>query len=119
MGTSNYYAVDAEILGERVVGGPSIDYLTDALGSVLIATDGMISQNAAYSPYGLGNLPSNSAFGWNGALGYRPSLQVETNYYVRARHLSASRARWVAVDLLWPNSSAYQYALPNPTTWSD
>jgi len=39
--------------------------------------------------------------------------------YVRARYLRPSLGRWLTVDSLWPNESAYSYALMNPVTYID
>jgi hypothetical protein len=32
---TNYYTVNGEIIGEKTTGGSRVDYLTDALGSVM------------------------------------------------------------------------------------
>jgi hypothetical protein len=54
MATTNYYAVQGELLGEKVGAGSRADYLTDALGSVTATVDhtGTMLNRYAYKPYG-------------------------------------------------------------------
>jgi hypothetical protein len=54
MSNSNYYSSAGEIFGERSVGGASLDYMPDALGSVTVVNDGTTVNTATYTPYELG-----------------------------------------------------------------
>jgi hypothetical protein len=53
MPVTNYYTVDGRILGEST-GGSRIDYLPEALGSVVgtVSSDGSLQRQYRYKPYG-------------------------------------------------------------------
>ena len=118
MASANYYSVDGEILGERL-SNAGVDYLTDALGSVALATDGSTNTSTTYTPYGNGNAPLGASFGWVGSLGYRPTAVGEASHFVRRRHFAARRARWTSRDPLWPVKPPYGYAGSRPLSKTD
>src|SRR5579862_7833623 len=119
MAISNYYSLLGEILGERSVSGSSLDYLSDALASVAIASDGTTDHAATYTPYGTGSAPNGATFGWVGTLGYRMHTLSDTYYYVRARHYSPARGVWVSADPHWPAERVYCYCDSNPVSNAD
>jgi hypothetical protein len=118
MSSTNYYTVDAEIAGEYS-SGSTVNYLADALGSVTLVNTGNKNATASYTPYGRGASPEGASFGWVGAHGYRPTGRLESTHYVRARHESATRGRWISVDHFWPDQPSFAYAMVNPLTRVD
>jgi len=54
MATTYYYTVNDEIIGEYAIGSSHLDYLTDALGSVVATIDQNLTfqGTARYKPYG-------------------------------------------------------------------
>jgi len=118
MATSNYYALMGEILGERSIGGVTLDYLPDALGSVIAASDGTTTSSSTYTPYGRGTAPDGAAFGWVGGFGYRPGFDP-ASHYVRTRHHSNAQARWLSPDQVGHGQGRYTYALASPITLFD
>ena len=74
-----YFTINGDIIGEKTAGGSRVDYLTDALGSVI----GTVNQSAQvvntyrYKPYGAQlaktGVGADPAFGWVGTHGYRPT----------------------------------------------
>ena len=128
MAVTNYYAVNAELLGEKTVGSSRIDYLTDALGSVTATLNqsAQVVNTYRYKPYGTQlaktGTGADPAFTWVGSQGYRQTSRKFADVYVRARHYSASTARWTTTDpLRWfsDDASAYAYANSNPLTYTD
>jgi RHS repeat-associated protein len=123
MAATYYYTVDSEIIGEHTGGQSRIDYLTDALGSVVTSVDQTktVTSTARFKPYGsdlatTGNVPLN---GWNGKSGYRRTGRPHTEAYVRSRNMSSRCGCWISPDPLWPKYQIYGYALSNPTTYFD
>src|SRR5579862_9446326 len=119
MATSKYYTVDGEIIGERSVGGASLNYLPDALGSVTASANGTAVSSASYTPYGQGSASTGAAFGWVGTKGYRPTELPEAAVYIRRRTVSPIRGRWLTQDPIWPSEESYAYASGNPSTRTD
>lgn len=119
MGTTNYYTINQQIIAQRTLGAPRTPYFSDALGSVLAVYNGKSYDTAAYTPFGVGAPPGDADFGWIGASGYKVTKQAEASQYVRARHYSASRGRWLSSDPLWPSEAAYAYVSGRPTKLVD
>lgn len=112
MPTTNYYTVEDEILGQAV-NESHLDYLPDALGSVITTVDqsGSVVHTARYKPYGADLLVTgpDTSFKWVGTLGYRKTELPFADQYVRARHYGSESGQWRNVDPLWPWESAYVY----------
>ena len=107
------------ILGERTGNGPHIDYIPDALGSVVAAVDQNLNTTftAAYSPFGdvIASTGTAPNFTWNGTLGYLQSAgRPFAEYSVRARFFSNRTGRWTSTDSYWPDESPYNYAWQSP-----
>src|SRR5207244_8881308 len=123
MAVTNYYTVNGEIIAEKTAGGSRVDYLTDALGSVV----GTVNQSAQvvntyrYKPFGAQlaktGVGADPAFGWVGQQGYRPTAKKWSDVYVQARHYDTAVGRWSTKD---PNgivnrpTSSYTYADASP-----
>jgi hypothetical protein len=75
MGTTYYYTVNDEIIGEHTLGQSRLDYVTDALGSVIARVDQTLTvqSTARYKPYGalLSQTGTQPKYGWVGSPGYR------------------------------------------------
>jgi RHS repeat-associated protein len=100
-------------LREETRGGVTTRYLGDTLGSVIKTTDtsGNVTSTTTYWPFGevrsqTGTNPS--PWGFCGVWGYL--TDAASRMYVRARHYRADTSRWLSVDPLWPDESAYGYA---------
>ena len=123
MPTTYYYTVNDEIIGEHTLGQSRLDYLTDALGSVVTTTDQSqnVTSTARYKPYGddLAVTGSRPAHGWNGMSGYRRTGRPQAQSYVRNRIMSTTCGRWTTVDPLWPGETAYIYAYASPILVTD
>ena len=107
------------ILGERTGNGPHIDYIPDALGSVVAAVDQNLvtTYTAAYSPFGSVIASAGTApnFTWVGTLGYLQSAgRPFAEYSVRARLFSSRNGRWTSTDAFWPVESPFNYARQSP-----
>ena len=117
MGVTSYYTVNGEIIGEN---GPNgrIDYQVDALGSVVgtMNSSGFAQRVYRYKPFG-GVLNDSGPgpeplFRWGGTAGYRFSGLVQSDVYVRARHVTSNQGQWTTVDPLWPSEPSYGYLQP-------
>ena len=119
----NYYSVNGFLKSENGASG-RLDYGIDALGSVVATmnSSGAAQNQYRYKPYGAVLSQSGSgtqpAFGWSGALGYRPTGLTHSDVYVRARHYGTLEGRWTSVDPA-PGQTPYAYAQSNPTSLSD
>lgn len=97
-----------------------MDYLTDALGSVVTTVvNGAVQNTYRWAGYGqqvskTGTSP-DPMFLWVGAWGYR----VRTSKYVRARHYSGQHGKWISSDPTWPLEPLYEYVRVNPSTSID
>jgi len=118
MAVTNYYSVRGEIIGEHTAGQSRLDYLPDGLGSVIATIDQTLTvkSTARFKPYGadLATTGTVTSFGWAGVSGYRRTSRPHADIYIRARTDSTSDGRWISLDPLWPNTSAYLYAGANP-----
>ena len=123
MPTTYYYTVDSEIIGEHTAGQSRIDYLTDAIGSVVATVDQSqtVTSTARYKPYGedLAVTGTRPVFGWNGMSGYRRTGRPHAQEYVRNRIMSTTDGRWTTVDPMWPGEMAYTYVGVNPVNYTD
>ena len=117
-----FYSVNGQMMACES-GGVKKDFITDHLGSITAEMDQSQTRtyDARYSAYGksLWSTGSNSGFGWVGSYGYRETGLSHMSHYVRARHYSYATGGWSTVDPLWPDESAYGYALSWPTYWID
>jgi RHS repeat-associated protein len=124
MATTNYYSIGGDLVGEKVTGGARVDYLIDALGSVVATVDqsAQVVNTYRYKPYG-GQLAKAGAgadpsFRWVGKEGYRQTGKKYSEVYVRARHYDERGGRWTVNDPVWPQF--YQvYAGSRPTALVD
>ena len=119
MPTTYYYTVNDEIIGEHTVGQSRLDYLTDALGSVVATIDQTLTtkSTARYKPYGAdlastGTQPINA---WVGKWGYRRTGRAYAEEYARARTFSTTGAAWLTIDPIWPFERPYAYCGGSPT----
>ena len=73
MAVTNYYSVEGEIIGEHTIGSSRLDYLPDALGSVVSTIDQrlIVQSTARFKPYGatLAATGSHQNYGWVGQPG--------------------------------------------------
>ncbi|GIK32362.1 MAG: hypothetical protein BroJett009_13540 [Armatimonadota bacterium] len=114
-----YNTVNGMIMGEvsDATGALPIDYLTDALGSVVATVaNGTVQNTYRWAGYGQQVHKTGTSvdpkFLWVGGWGYR-------GRYVRNRSLDSMLAIWLSSDPYWPNEQAYAYAGGNPATISD
>ena len=127
MGVTNYFTVDGEILGEET-GGVQIDYITDAIGSVV----GTVNQSAQvvntyrYKPFGgllaKTGVGADPAFGFAGAHGYRQTGKKYSDIYIRRRHDDTTNGRWTTKDPIeYPGGdwNVYGYVGNAPTSFVD
>jgi len=123
MAVTNYYTVNGEIIGEHTVGQSRLDYLTDALGSVVATVDQTLTTKSAarYKPYGadLATTGTQASFGWVGCPGYRRTGRPHSDIYIRRRHPGTLEGRWTTVDPIWPFESAYIYVASEPISFAD
>ena len=127
MGTTYYYTVNDEIIGEHTFGQSRLDYVTDALGSVISTVDQTLSvqSTARYKPYGaiLSETGNQPRYGYVGSPGYRATGVPHSELYVRLRHVSTTEARWTTPDPIWPWQLCYAYVRSMPTSivdpWGD
>jgi len=118
---AKYQVVDGQINSE-IRDGVRKYYDSDALGSTIALYD--VSQAKTdfftYWPFGevrtqAGSTPTK--YKHNGTYGCRE----QTNYgvYIRVRVLLTKDGRWITVDPLWPNESAFAYVRNNPSSRMD
>ncbi len=102
MAVTNYYTVNREIIGEHTTGQSRLDFLCDALGSVVATVDQTqtVKSTARYKPYGtdLATTGTQLSFGWIGSYGYRRTGRPHADVYVRARHPATGQVRWTSLD---------------------
>jgi len=116
------YTVVNGVMLKETRNGVETEYVPDTNGNLWMTRDmsGNVTSTTDYWPYGevqtsTGTNPSPLGFG--GIVGY--VTDTLTQLYVRARSYRADRARWLTVDLLWPEQSAYEYAQGSPTLFVD
>jgi|GEM_PF-5526627 len=120
MGVTNYFSANGVLLGEDGPNG-KVDYLTDALGSVVTTANqsGTLLNEYRYKPYGAMLSKSGSAtdpeFLWVGTQGYRNLGLKHSDVYVRARHFSSLEGAWTTIDSWWPAQRPFAYATNKPT----
>jgi len=124
MPTIDYATANGMILGEQTATGPQIDYVPDALGSIIAAIDqnSNTTYTAAYKPYGsvLASTGTSPYFTFVGMQGYLAAAgRPYAEHSVRARFYSETTARWASVDPIWPNLQAYTYADQSPARFVD
>ena len=123
MGKTSYITMDGMLMGE-MTSGVMRNYGTDALGSVVETVLNGVEENTYhYKPYGgllaKTGVAADPSFLWNGGSGYRVTNLINTDVYVRRRHLSLIVSRWTSVDPIWPNRAAYDYVDGYPINISD
>ncbi len=94
----------------------------DPLGSVigLINDSATTTDTYTYWPYGTLQASTGSTqqpWKFIGKYGYYTDSATHT--YVRARKYRKDLGRWLTVDMLWPEESAYGYAKSNPVSHAD
>src|ERR1051326_829680 len=104
MAVTKYYTLNGEIVGEKTGAGARVDYLTDALGSVV----GTVNQSAQvvntyrFKPYGAQlaktGVGADPAFRLVGGLGYQTTAKKSSEVYVRSRHY-AENGNWSSKDV--------------------
>lgn len=103
-------------------GGVTREYISDPLGSTIaLASDSAITDTWDYWPYGevMSRTGTNpTPFTFVGTLGYFKDL-LDKLFYVRARHYQPNYGRWLTVDPLWPDESAYAYVGNGPANRVD
>jgi RHS repeat-associated protein len=126
MPVTTYYSANSVLLGESDSSGNRLDYLTDALGSVVgtvtstAGTAAQLGNRYRYKPYGTQYVKTGSApdpaFTWVGSYGYRQTARQFSDVYVRARHYSTGLGRWATQDRLRyvDGLNGFRYALANP-----
>ncbi len=121
--TITYTVAGGEMLSQKK-GGADYDYLPNPLGSVkrTIANGQSLRQQYLYSPWGESDPVSDdenasTPFQFIGAYGGR--TQDVGGVYFRARTYSPTNARWLTVDPLWPDESAFSYCLDSPVSAVD
>jgi RHS repeat-associated protein len=123
MATTYYYTANSEIIGEHTAGASRLDYLRDALGSVVGTIDQTLTvkSTARLKPYGadLATTGTTPSYGFTGNTGSRRTGRPHTDLYNRARHIGVEEGRWTTVNQLWPSEAAYAYAKVSPTTLVD
>jgi RHS repeat-associated protein len=107
------------MVGEQTDGGTRINYVTDALGSIVQAIDENhnTTYTARYKPFVdvLSSTGTAPAFTWVGSLGYLQAAgRPHSEFYVRARIYSKMEGRWTTVDPLWPQERQYEYVSSRP-----
>ncbi|MBX3095995.1 MAG: hypothetical protein KF812_03960 [Fimbriimonadaceae bacterium] len=116
-----YATVNGRMVQENR-GGTVTRYVADTLGSVIKTTDasGNVTSTTKCWPFGevrtsTGTNPS--PWGFVGTLGYfRDTL---TMLFVQARTYRADLSRWMTVDPLWPEETAYGYCNESPVLIGD
>ena len=115
-------AVTYTIFDDMVVkenrGGVESFYMSDTLGSTsqLVDPSGNVTDTFTYWPYGEVRTRTGTTktpYTFIGILGYYYDA-VMNWFYVRARYYLPTVGRWLTVDPLWPEESAYIYALDAP-----
>ncbi len=113
--------------GDEIVyenrGGIERFFAPDTLGSTALLVDptGTVTDTFTYWPYGelvSHTGTSSTTFTYVGTLGYYFDSVVNW-FYIRARYLRQTLARWQTVDPLWPFTSAYKYVANSPVLFSD
>src|SRR5205085_8384152 len=108
MAVTNFYSMNGKIIGQKTAGGSRVDYLTDALGSVVATVNqsAQVVNTYRYKPYGAQlaktGAGADPAFQWAGQHGYRTTAKKWSDVYVRARHYDSVSGRWNSIDPLWP-----------------
>src|ERR1700691_5534273 len=99
MPVTNYATANGMLLGEVTGTGPQIDYVPDALGSIVAAVNqsSTTTYTAAYKPYGSvlasnGTAPNFTYVGTQGYLGSAGVTHAEIS--VRDRIYSTSTGHW-------------------------
>jgi RHS repeat-associated protein len=125
----NYYTFGGELIGEQILGGERLDYLSDPLGNVTATVNQSCQIVNSYEekPYGepLSKTGSGSdpACRWVGVHGYRSTGLKYAEVYVRRRHYSTELGRWTSRDPLrfvqLRALAAYVYAKQNPVKQID
>ena len=123
MPVTNYYSVNGVIIAEHTTGQGRLDYVADALGSVIATVDQTLTvkSTARYKPYGavLSETGTQPLFGYVGGPGYRRTNLPHSDAYVRKRHLSSFRGCWTTIDPLWPIELAFAYLAGSPVSGID
>ncbi len=119
MPVTNYYTVQGEIIGERTVGQSRLDYIPDALGSVVATVDQTLTVKitARYKPYGadLATTGTTTKLGWFGEFGFRTQPSPHSNISASAWTYSTLDGTWTTPVELWPRRRPYVLGSGKPT----
>jgi hypothetical protein len=123
MPKTKYFTANGMLIGEQT-NGVSIDYVPDALGSIVAAINQSLTTTytAAYTPYGtvLASTGTAPNFTWVGSLGYHAAAgRSYAEYLAGARIVSSKQGRWTSVDGVWPDEPAYVYVCASPALLVD
>jgi RHS repeat-associated protein len=123
MPVTNYYSANGVIIAEHTTGQSRLDYVTDALGSVIATVDQTLTvqSTARYKPYGadLVTVGTQTRLGFVGSQGYRRTGLPHSDIYAEMRHDSTVEGRWTTLDPLWPWEGAFLYCKSNPASIID
>ncbi len=126
MGTTYYYTVNDEIIGEHTLGLSRLDYIPDALGSVVATVDQTLTvkSTARFKPYGadLATTGTQPTYGWIGGVGYRRTGRPHSDIYIRARTYATTDAQFVfqvRMEQILKGEHPFGYALNSPTNLTD
>lgn len=123
MAMSAVYSTFCGQIVHQNVGGILHDLIADLLGSTaaLIDSTGAILGTYEDTPYveiekhSGTDTPSNFV----GTLGYYRDMLGSALTYIRARWYKSLYGRWMTVDPLWPEETAYGYVNGTPTIFGD
>lgn len=116
-----YATVNGRLVQENR-GGNITRYVADTLGSVIQTRDASGNQTSStiYWPFGEVRTSSGtnpSPWGFCGIWGYY--TDSPERIYILERIYLAHASRWLSVDSLWPEESAYGYAYGDPIRFFD
>ncbi len=114
--TTTRYSNAAGIPLTQKVGATASVLLPDPQGNVIgrIDSNQVILGKTWYWPYGeLRTGALGSSLGYGGMWGYYTD-NTSNRIYIRARYLKPNYTRWLTVDPVWPNTSAYVYVADRP-----
>ena len=122
MPVTNYYSVNGVIIAEPTTGQSRLDYVTDALGSVIANVDQTLTvkSTARYKPYGavLSETGTQPMYRWVGGAGYRTDGTAYCDIYVRSATYQTTVGRWVSTGHS-RNRLSYAYVGCNPSVATD
>jgi len=124
MTITSYDTINGEIVGSRTGTNTRVGFSPSARGDNTVAVDQTQTRVAKSRPlpYGtrMASVGDPRLTGFIARYGYRYSLPLLSDFYIRARHFSASLSRWTSPDAFRaPYSRPYRYGRANPLRWID